>query len=84
MDESTITLNEAGTSAKVVMIGCTEKVNAGDNTPSYRDQLGFGSEQAREEAAYAAEDAASRRFCSGRRRRGGRHNSGGGWRCRLD
>jgi Pectate lyase superfamily protein len=32
VDESTITLNEASTSAKIVMIGCTEKVKVGDNT----------------------------------------------------
>lgn len=32
VDESTITLNEASTSAQIVMIGCTEKVKVGDNT----------------------------------------------------
>ena len=32
VDESSITLNEAGASAKVVMIGCTEKVKVRDNT----------------------------------------------------
>jgi hypothetical protein len=32
VDESTITLNEASTSAEIVMIGCTEKVKVGENT----------------------------------------------------
>jgi len=32
VDESTITLNEASTSAKIVMVDCTEKVKVGDNT----------------------------------------------------
>jgi hypothetical protein len=33
LDESTIAGNEAAVAAKIVMIGCTEKVKVGDNGP---------------------------------------------------